>query len=118
MSRWILLYPLLKRSLQLLLILLPIASFVVSIHEIFVRTDLYQWDLRVYYNGPIEYAQGLNPYKLSHFVYLPVFLPLFRLLFLSFTYEQTYVIFLAAKIICFFSLLVLWKKYFLQTIPL
>ena len=103
--------------------LAAVGSFVLAIVEILNRTpsltirfnsDNPQWDLPVYYKSPLVMAQGLDPYEVTHFVYPPIYLPLFRVFSELFTYDQFYWVFLFAKIFSFFALLFLWKSIFLK----
>ena len=116
------------RVFRISIILATIASFVVSIIRILREPDQYQWDFKVYYNSPLLLAQGQDPYEaysvLKHlgakgaFVFPPVYLQIFRAFSSLFTYDQCYWIFLFTKILCFATLLAIWKKFFLKTTQL
>jgi hypothetical protein len=92
-------------------------SFILSILEILADPEKFQWDLKVYYYSPLVFGEGLNPYKVSHFVYPPIYLPLFKIFSTLFSYDQFYPVFLFAKILCFFGLMFVWKKNFFLKAP-
>lgn len=104
--------------IQIALSLIASASFVLSIFDILADPEKFQWDLKVYYNGPLEFTQGLDPYKVSHFVYPPIYLPILKVFSTWFSYEQFYSVFLFAKILCFIGLLWIWKRVFLLKVPI
>jgi hypothetical protein len=104
--------------IQCALVLAATISFILSIWQILTERQKFQWDLTVYYNGPLEFARGLDPYKVSHFVYPPIYLPIFKAFSTWFSYEQFYSVFLIAKIVCFLGLLLIWKRNFFAKVPL
>lgn len=103
-------------ALRTTLILWPIASFVLSLIQIFLDRDQ-QWDLRNYLNGLKAYREGLDPYLDGAFIYPPVYLPILNWLTRAFTYDQLFVGLLALKVVGFAALLVTWAKYVLPRLP-
>lgn len=101
-------------NLNVMLALIAVLSFTLTLIEIFQNPDKYQWDLKVYFNAPLDLARGLNPYENTQFVYPPLTLNLFKIFPALFTYDQFYWLFLSFKIILFAALLVIWKKEFLR----
>ena len=99
-----------------ILIFLPIVSFALCIWEIFQNPDKFQWDLSVYYQSAIAWQAGSNPYETIGFVYPPVYLMFFKICSSIWTLPQFYNLFLATKVLCFFALVVLWRKEFLPKI--
>lgn len=103
---------------QAVLVAITIISFTLSIWEILTDPEKFQWDLNVYYNAPLELLQGLDPYKVSHFVYPPVYLQVFKVFSTWLSYDQFYSAFLFAKIFCFIALLWIWRNFFLKRVPI
>jgi Glycosyltransferase family 87 len=99
---------------SILVLLLPLASLTSSILAILRSPETLQWDLTVYYQAPITYEHGSNPYQVNHFPYPPLYLPLFTLVPALFSYQQFHRLFLLAKIISLALLLFLWKRFFLR----
>ena len=100
------------------IILATVGSFVLSIARILRAPDDFQWDLQVYYNSPLLLARGQDPYEVGRFIYAPIYLQIFRVFSIPFTYDQFYLVFLFAKIFSFVILLAIWKKYFLKATQL
>ena len=105
-----------KFTLRATLILWPIASFVLSVAQIFIDRGQ-QWDLRNYLNGLTAYRDGLNPYVDSSFIYPPVFLPILNWLTVNRTYDQLYVGLLFGKVAFILVLLGIWKRWFAKDTP-
>ena len=98
--------------------LIALVSFAASLFHIFRHTHHYQWDLKVYFRAPVDYAMGIDPYKVSSFVYPPLFLSVFGLISRFLSYGRFFALVLWAKTVCFAALLWLWKKTFLQNVPI
>jgi hypothetical protein len=111
-----------KSSVKNTIIFLLIAYLFVVIYTIWNHPDRYQWDFNVYYNGALNYSNGLNPYSADNstqsigptnnlnYVYPPITLYLFKV-FSKYDYTASYHLFLILKVIAFIVLLVLWYNY-------
>lgn len=104
--------------LQFFFAAVVVISFILNILEILSQPGAFQWDLNVYYIGPLEFLQGVDPYKISRFVYPPVYLFVFKVFSTWFSYEQFYQVFLFTKTVCFFGLLWIWKTFFFSRVPI
>jgi hypothetical protein len=104
----------LKRPLSIGAILLVLLSFALACYDIIGDPNSFQWDMKVYFRSPVMWSQGLDPYGPGgEFVYLPLFLPLFKV-FSLFPYNEFHLLYLTVKILAFAGLLTIWKQVFLK----
>lgn len=110
-----------KTALKGAVTLFAFGSFADCMIKIFLRTDYYQWDAKVYYEAAQKALQGFDPYlpqgSYTGFVYPPLQLKVFEIFSSALTEGRFYYALWAAKLAFLIGLVALWRRYFCKHVP-